>query len=140
MTFVVSFKKPACGFEFRVIPDAGEHIQNFTIRRCCVSDAIRREKRQAQRFGKTHRRLIASLFNWIAVPLQLEIDILFPEESRQLFNVLSCTVVTLIGKRSRKYAFVAPPSSRRVLLRIRRPLPTLPFLFLFLSRAICSAS
>jgi hypothetical protein len=96
MALVVSFKQPAGRFEFAVIPDAGEHVQNFALGDGRVANAIRGEKRQAQRFAKPHRRLIATLFNNIAVSLQFDINILSAEYGRQQFNVLSCILKTLV--------------------------------------------
>jgi len=45
-------------------------------------------------------RLVAALFDRIAVTLQFDIDILFSEESRQLFYILARFVITFVGKRS----------------------------------------
>src|SRR5207302_3283236 len=96
MALVVSFKQPAGRFEFAVIPDAGEHIQNFALSGSCVADPIRGEERQAQRFAKPHRRLIAALFNNVTVSLQFDINILSAKYGRQQFNVLSCILETLV--------------------------------------------
>src|SRR5260370_11005436 len=98
MTFVVSLKKPSCRFQLRVISNAGEDVQNLALGSTRVTHAVRGEKWQAQRFGKTDCHLVAALLATIAVPLHFDIDTLFPEEGRQLFNILSGFVVTIIGQ------------------------------------------
>ncbi len=81
-----------------MVPNAGEDVQNFALRRSRVANAVRCEKRHAQRFGKSHRRLIPSLFDGIAVSLHFDVDILFSEESGQLLNIPTRFVITLVGK------------------------------------------
>src|SRR5438067_943001 len=49
-----------------------------------------------QLFANPHRRLIAALFNNVAVSLQFDINILSAEYGRQQFNVLSCILETLV--------------------------------------------
>src|SRR5258707_12643423 len=106
MALVVSFEKPPRGFEFAVIPNAGEDVQNFALGSASVAHAVRCEKWKTQRFGETHRRLVAALFDRITVPLHFDIDVLFPEESLQLLNVLARFAVTLARKRSGQQAFL----------------------------------
>ncbi len=107
MTLVVSFEKPSGCFELAVVSNAGKDVQNFALGGARVTGAVRCKKRQIQRFSKPNRCLVATLFDRIAVPLDFDIDILFSEDSRQLFNILARFVVTFIGKRSRQHAFFA---------------------------------
>jgi hypothetical protein len=47
MALIVSFKQPTRGFEPAMIPNAGKHIQNFSLSGSCIADPVRREERQA---------------------------------------------------------------------------------------------
>src|SRR5216684_2980911 len=56
MTFVVWFEKPSGRFELRVVPYAGEDVQDFALRRTCVANAVRCKKRKAQCFSEPPRQ------------------------------------------------------------------------------------
>src|SRR6267143_1477526 len=107
MTLVVSFEKPAGRFEFAVIPDTSEDIQNFALGGAGVANAVRCKEWQTQRFGQTHRCLVAALFDRIAMALYFDIDILFPQKSRKLLNIVPSFVITAVRQRSRQDSFLA---------------------------------
>src|SRR5690242_15561289 len=83
MPFVVPFQETPSRLELGVIPNASEHVQEFTVASLRVANAIRGEKRQAQCFRQAHCSLIPPLFDNVAVSLQFDIYIFSAENSRQ---------------------------------------------------------
>ncbi len=68
---------------------------------------MERRYRQVQRFGETHRRLVAAFFGEVAVSLQFDVDVLFSEENRQHFQILAGFFITVVEQRSRQHTFLA---------------------------------
>ena len=86
VTLSVLFQQFSRGVQVRVMPDAGEHIQNGPLGFGRVNHSICREQWQAQLLGEVNKRLNISFFATNAVSLQFNIQIV----GRKRFERLIC--------------------------------------------------
>jgi hypothetical protein len=66
-----------------MVPNRGEHVQDFALLRACITHAIGREQRQAQTSRHLDCGLVARFLFAIEMPLQLYVDAPAPENLAQ---------------------------------------------------------
>ena len=98
MAFVVAFQQSSGCFQFAVMPQTGEYIEDFAVPLHCVPHAVCGEQMQMQRFRQAHRCLIAMLFYQIEMTLQFDINIFWPEERRKCFYIFPRFLFTATKK------------------------------------------
>src|SRR5882724_3903039 len=90
-----------------MMPQAGENIQNFALRRQGVAYAVGGQQRKMQTAREFNRDLVAAFFFNGKVTLQFDVNILAAENGAQLLQTFPCAISSASAECIRKRAFVS---------------------------------
>ena len=93
--------------ERAAVPNAGQHIEDFSLELGCHADTVRGKQREMKLTRKYDSCLIASLLFADTMPLQLHIDVLRPEGLDQSRQCLAAFVHAAARERCGERTFLA---------------------------------
>src|ERR1700733_5291095 len=106
MPLTIQRKQAACMIEVRMMAYRGKEIQNLTVIRSGVTNAIRRNDWKLQGACNPNRSLIPPLLLAFAMALQFDVNILGTEDANQLLYCFAACLLTTTYQRRSERSFI----------------------------------